>query len=219
MNPAQRKVADETIEDMLKRGIIEKSISPWNAALLLAKQPSQQSGYRFCVDYRKLNEVTLPQNTTLPNGGMLLRELAGYDIYSTVDVKSAYHCSLPVNEHDQEKTAFSHRGIKYQYKRAPFGLSGMPAVWQTIMNEVLGDLAKVFLDDCARGDNDIKSHCKNLRILLQRLRDSGVKLSAKKCYFGTSMVKYPGHIWCLSELDTSAKSGYFSRHWSLRRFL
>jgi len=193
MNPAQRKVADETIEDMLKRGIIEKSMSPWNAALLLAKQPSQASGFRFCVDYRALNAVTLPQNTALPHGGMLVRELAGYDIYSTVDVKSAYHC-LPVKKSDQEKTAFSHRGTTYSWLRAPFGLRGIPAVFQMVMSKILGNIAKVFLDDCARGDDDIETHCKNVRVLLSRLHNAGIKLNAKKCQFGSSMVKYLGHV-------------------------
>jgi transposase InsO family protein len=193
LNPRQMEVADEKVAEQLERGIIESSMSPWNAALLLARQPSQASGYRFCIDYRRLNEATIPVNTALPNMNVIVRDLAGKKFYSTVDVKSAYNCLL-IEPKDRDKTAFSHRGQKYRYLRAPFGLKGMPAVWQRVMTDVVGSDAQVFIDDCAMADNNIEEHAKRLDRVLGKLLKAGIKLSAKKCEFGTSMVKYLGYI-------------------------
>jgi len=193
LNPRQMEVADEKVKEQLERGIIESSMSPWNAALLLARQPSQKSQYRFCIDYRRLNQATIPVNTALPNMNVIVRDLAGKKLYSTVDVKSAYNCLL-IEPKDRDKTAFSHRGQKFRYVRAPFGLKSMPAIWQRVMTDVVGTDAQVFIDDCAMADNNIEEHAKRLDRVLSKLLKAGMKLSAKKCEFGTSMVKYLGYI-------------------------
>ena len=193
LNPTQMKVADEKVREQLERGIIEHSMSPWNAALLLARQPSQSQQYRFCIDYRRLNDATIPVNTSLPNMNVIVRELAGKKYYSSVDVKSAYNCLL-IEPKDRDKTAFSHRGRKMRYLRAPYGLRGAPAVWQRVMTDVVGPDAQVFIDDCAMADNNIEEHAKRLDRVLGRILESGILLSAKKCEFGTSMVKYLGYV-------------------------
>ena len=101
---AQREEALEAVEDMQKQGIIEPSVSPWASPVVLVKK--KDGSTRFCVDYRKLNDLTKKDSYPLPRIDSTLNELAGSTWFSTLDLKSGYW-QVEVEEKDREKTPFS----------------------------------------------------------------------------------------------------------------
>jgi hypothetical protein len=121
---ALKPVVDEHIDDMLKRKIIEPSMSPWSSSIVLVQKKSKDWGikYRFCVDYRALNAVTKPDAYPIPNIVDTLDSLGHSKIFSVLDVASGYH-QIPIKPEHREKTAFSCHRDHFQFIKLPFGLN------------------------------------------------------------------------------------------------
>ena len=123
----KRQVIEDEIEQMLADGVIEPSSSPWASRVTLV--PKRGGEWRFCVDYRGLNERTKKDRFPLPHVQDVFDNAGKGGIFSTLDLKSGYW-QLPVAAEDQEKTAFiCHRG-QFAYKRVSFGLANAPAHFQ-----------------------------------------------------------------------------------------
>ena len=145
---AKRRLVDEAIEEMLDAGVIQPSSSPWAAPVTLV--PKKDNTTRFCVDYRRLNEVTVKDQFPLPLIQDIFDQLGGSKIFSALDLKAGYW-QIPVHPEDRPKTAFRcHRG-HYEFNVMPFGLCNAPAVFSRIMDQVLGELigkcVMVYIDD------------------------------------------------------------------------
>ena len=142
---AQHEEAFKAVEDMQKQGIIEPSVSPWASPVVLVKK--KDGSTRFCVDYRKLNDLTKKDSYPLPRIDCTLDELAGSTWFSTLDLKSGYW-QVEVEEKDRKKTAFSVGNGLWQYNVIAFGLCNAPATFERLMENVLGDLrCLIYLDD------------------------------------------------------------------------
>ena len=134
---------------MLRNDIIERSDSPWASPIILIRK--KDGKYRFCVDYRKLNNVTEKDAYPLPMISSTLDKLNNAKYLSTLDIKSAYW-QIPMESSSKKYTAFTvpNRGL-FQFKRMPFGLCNAPSVWQRFIDQVLqSDLEPhvfVYLDD------------------------------------------------------------------------
>ena len=130
-SPAQRKVIESQIEDMLNNNIIEPSKSPWASPIVLVDK--KDGSIRFCVDYRKLNTVTKRDVYPLPRIDDCLNAIGGNKYFSTFDLAAGYWQIL-MNKEDKEKTAFiSHHGL-YQFNVMSFGLTNAPATLQRFMD-------------------------------------------------------------------------------------
>ena len=117
-SPAKRIVIDEQMDKWIKQDVIESSVSPWGAPVVIAYRNGKP---RFCVDYQKLNTLTIPDEFPLPWQVEIMQALSGSQVLSTLDALSRF-TQLSLAEEDKEKTAFrTHRGL-YQFKRLPFGL-------------------------------------------------------------------------------------------------
>ena len=117
-SPEKRRVMDEQIDKWFEQGVIEPSISPWSAPVVIAYRNGKP---RFCVDYRRLNAVTTPDEFPIPRQSEILSSLSGAQVLSSLDALSGF-TQLELDPDDIEKTAFrTHRGL-FQFRRMPFGL-------------------------------------------------------------------------------------------------
>ena len=190
-----RSEADQQVEDMLKRGVIEPSHGPWAAPVVLVKK--KDGSTRFCVDYRKLNAVTLKDAYPIPRINDSLDSLSGAAWFSTLDLASGYW-QVEVDPKDQSKTAFSTRNGLYQFRVMPFGLCNAPSTFERLMEMVLSGLqwqiCLVYLDDIIIFGRTIDEELERLQQVLERIRKTGMKLKPKKCFLFQKKVLYLGHI-------------------------
>ena len=181
---------------MLAGDQIEPSDSPWSSPVVLVKKKDKT--YRFCVDYRKLNSVTVKDSFPIANLSDCLDSLSGSKWFSTLDLASGYW-QCEVEESDRHKTAFiTHRGL-HQFKVLAFGLSNSPPTFQRLMERVLTgltwDKVLVYLDDIiVLAKNSFDEAITNLQCVFDRLRDANLKLKPKKCTLFQKQVEFLGHV-------------------------
>lgn len=131
--PEKRWFMDVQIDTWSEQGVIEPSISPWSAPVVIAYRNGKP---RFCIDYRKLNAVTVPDEFPIPRQLEILQSLSGTQVLSSLDALSGF-TQLELDPDDVEKTAFrTHRGL-FQFRRMPFGLRNGPSIFQRVMQGIL----------------------------------------------------------------------------------
>ena len=192
---AKREEADRAVQEMWKHGVIEPSASPWSSPVVLVSK--KDGSTRFCVDYRKLNDVTRKDSYPLPRIDDTIDALSGAEWFSTLDLKSGYW-QVQLDDHAKEKTAFSTGNGLWQFKVMPFGLCNAPATFERLMEQVLIGLpvsvALVYLDDIIVPGRSFPQQITNLHLVFERLRKAKLKLSPKKCVLFQRKVKYLGHV-------------------------
>ncbi len=185
----------ELLAGMLKSEVVQPSSSPWASPIVLVKK--KDNSFRFCVDYRKLNDVTHKDAYPLPRIDDTLDSLSGSKWFSTIDLLSGYW-QVEVAEEDRPKTAFCTTEGLFEFKVMPFGLSNAPATFQRLMDLVLSGLpwsqCLVYLDDVIILGRTFSEHLANLNSVIGRLREAGLKLQPKKCNFLRHEVSYLGHV-------------------------
>jgi hypothetical protein len=192
---AKRAIIDENLDKMLENDIIEPSNSPWASPVVLTKK--KDGTHRFCVDLRKLNDVTRKDAYPLPNIQDCLSSLEGAKWFCTLDLASGYW-KVAMEESDKEKTAFAtHRGL-FQFKKMAFGLTNAPATFMRLMERVLQRLnweqCLVYLDDIIVFGDSFDQCLSRLQTVIQRIQDAGLKLKPSKCHLFRSEVSFLGHI-------------------------
>ena len=196
VSPAKQAIIDAELRQLLDQGVIEPSKSAWSSPILLV--PKKDGSYRFCVDYRRLNQVTKKDAYPLPYISSILDRLRNARYLSSLDIKSAYW-QVPVAEDSREYTAFTvpGRGL-FQFRRMPMGLTNAPATWQRLIDRVLGaDLEPyvlVYLDDIVVISPDFQTHLALLEKVLTRLREAGLTVSQGKCRFCQPELRYLGYV-------------------------
>ncbi|KAE8217899.1 hypothetical protein CF319_g8119 [Tilletia indica] len=185
-SPEKRRAMDSAIDQLLEWDIIEPSCSPVSFPVLMVRQRDK---WRFCVDYRQLNTHTVADSYPLPTIDSVFNSLVGKKVFSSLDALRGYH-QLGVREQDRWKTAFTcHRGL-FQYKTIPFGLRNAPAVFQRLMDALLGELrwkdAVVYIDDVVVATHTLEEHVVALDKLLSRASTVGLRFSPTKCTFAVS---------------------------------
>ncbi|KAE8228256.1 hypothetical protein CF326_g6819 [Tilletia indica] len=186
MSPEKLQACDTALDQLLDWDVVEPSDSPVSFPVLMVRQ---QTKWRFCVDYRQLNTATIPDRYPLPHIDAVFDTLTGKTVFSSLDALRGYH-QMPVKVEDRWKTAFvCHRGL-FQYKTVPFGLRNAPAVFQRLMDRLLGALrwrhAVVYIDDIVVASRSMEEHLAALDQLLSRAREFGLKFGPSKCTFAVS---------------------------------
>jgi hypothetical protein len=194
MPPKELAELKVQLQELLDKGYIRPSSSPWGSPALFVKK--KDGSLRMCVDYRPLNAVTIKNKYTLPRVVVLFDQLAGAKVFSNIDLRSGYH-QIKIRASDVPKTAFSTRYGFYEFLVMSFGLTNAPAYFMYLMNSVfMNELDKfvvVFIDDILIYSKSEAEHAKHLRIVLQRLIDHKLYAKFSKCEFWLDSVKFLGH--------------------------
>ena len=156
------------LQELLDKGFIRPSTSPWGASVLFVKK--KDGSFRMCIDYRELNKLTVKNRYPLPRIDDLFDQLQGATCFSNIDLRSGYH-QLRVLKEDIPKTAFRTRYGHYEFVVMPFGLTNAPAIFMDLMNRVckpyLDRFVIVFIDDILIYSKTKAEHERHLRLILE----------------------------------------------------
>ena len=190
---ARRKVIEEEVSKMLKLNVIEESKSAWSSPIVLVAKPDNT--VRFCNDFRKLNAVSEFDAYPMPRVDELIESLGNARFITTLDLTKGYW-QVPLAAESKEKTAFATPGGLWQYRMLPFGLSGAPATFQRLMDQVLKphkEYAAAYLDDVVIQSPDWDSHLPRVEKVLESIREAGLTANPKKCKLAYSETNYLGY--------------------------
>ncbi|CDO77172.1 hypothetical protein BN946_scf184675.g4 [Trametes cinnabarina] len=182
-SPAKCEVMDAQMDKWIELDVIEPSVSPWGAPAFIVYRNGKP---HMVVDYRKLNELTIPDEFPLPRQEDIMHALSGAQWLSTMDTLAGFTQTV-IDEADRAKTAFrTHRGL-HQFKRMPFGLRNGPSIFQRIMQGVLAPylwmFTLVYIDDIVVYSSTPEEHIQHLDQVLSAIAEAGVTLAPSKCHF------------------------------------
>jgi transposase InsO family protein len=205
--PRAREAETQEVHRMLKEGVIEPAASEWASPVVLVPKPD--GSMRFCVDYRKLNAITIRDTYPLPRMDECIDSLGDANVFTTLDCNSGYW-QIPVAPEDMDKTTFtSHEGT-YRFRRMPFGLRNAPATFQRVVDIVLSGLTwkscLVYLDDIIIYSQTMEDHLTHLHDVLTLLGQAGLSLKLAKCHFLQETVDYLGHVIRPGKLEIATKN-------------
>ncbi|GKC22045.1 putative reverse transcriptase domain-containing protein, partial [Tanacetum coccineum] len=208
MAPVELKELKDQLQELLERGFIRLSVSPWGVLVLFMKK--KDGSMRLCIDYRELNHITVRNKYPLPRIDDLFDQLQGAKFFSKIDLRSGYH-QLRVKEQDISKTAFRTRYGHYEFLVMPFGLTNAPTVFMDLMNrifhEYLDKFVIVFIDDILVYSKTREEHEDHLRIVLEILPD-GITMDPVKV---EAITKWPRPTTVTKVRSFLGLAGYYRR--------
>ena len=192
--PDKEEAMYKLIQEFLQAGLIQESHSPYAAPAILVKK--KDGSYRFVVDYKKLNLITIKDSSPLPNMEDTIRKLGqGYSYFSKLDLKSGFY-QIPIHDGDKEKTAFVTPFGLYQFNVLPMGLRNSPPTFQKVMTNTLQccrAFALVYLDDIIVFSKSYPEHLYHLERVLAALLAKSLVLNPPKCEIAVREIDYLGH--------------------------
>src|SRR3954470_15294793 len=195
LSQVELEVLKNTIRELLEKGYIRPSKSPYGAPILFVQK--KDGTLRLCIDYRALNKLTIKNRYPLPRIDEMLDRVTGAKVFSKFDLASGYY-QIRIADEDIPKTAFNTRYGHYEFLVMPFGLTNAPATFQTLMNDIFRDkldqYVLVYLDDILIYSKDKAEHLTHLEQVCQVLREHKLYCKPKKCEFFKDAVEYLGHV-------------------------
>jgi hypothetical protein len=199
---------------MLDNGFIQPSSSPFSSPVLLVWK--KDGSWRFCVDYRYLNAMTVKFVYPIPVFDQLVNELGQAQWFLIPDLHSGYH-QIRLQVGEEFKTAFSTHVGHYEFTVVPFGLSGAPGTFQGAMNTTLAPLLRkcvvVFFDDILIYSRTYEEHIAHLRDVLTLLAQDKWMVKLKKYHFAQQEIHYLGHILSFRGIHTDPNKVAAICHW------
>jgi hypothetical protein len=196
MPPNELAELKTQLQDLLEKGFIRPSSSPWGCPAIFVKKKDQT--LRMCVDYRPLNEVTIKNKYPLPQIDILFDQLTGARVFSKIDLRSGYY-QIRIRPEDIPKTTFTTRYGLFEYLVMSFGLANAPAHFTYLMNSIfmpeLDKFVLVFIDDILIYSKNEEEHAQHLRIVLTRLREHQLYANFSKCTFWLEEIQFLRHVF------------------------
>jgi len=192
---AHLPIIDRHVDEMIKAGVVPPTVSEWASNVVLIKKPDQT--WRFCVDMRQLNNLTLKDSYPLPRGDTCLESLGGAVYISSLDLRQGYW-QQELDEKSSQKAAFVTRRGVFKFNVLAYGLCNAPASFQRLMDMVLNGLTwqfcLVYLDDVVVFSSTFEDHLLRLQQVFDRFRSANLKLKASKCKLFQRQIKFLGNI-------------------------
>ena len=179
---------------MLAERITGTSESPWRAQVVVTSSENLKN--RLAIDYSQtINRFTNLDAYPLPRIDETISEIAKYKVYSTLDLRSAYH-QVAIKPVDRPYTAFEANGRLYQFKRIPFGVTNGVASFQRIMDKIITDEKLegtfAYIDNVTVCGNDYTDHDRNLKKFMAAVEKYNLTLNKDKCFFGVDTINLLG---------------------------
>ncbi|BBN67532.1 Excinuclease ABC, C subunit [Prunus dulcis] len=205
MNQETMEFCKKEITELLLKGIIRKSKSPWSCpAFYVQKNAELERGVpRLVINYKPLNAVLEWIRYPIPNKRDLINRLEKAVVFSKFDLKSGFW-QIQIEESDRYKTAFVTPFGHYEWNVMPFGLKNAPSEFQNIMNEIFNAYSHfsiVYIDDVLIYSQSIEQHWKHLSIFLQVVKQNGLVISAKKVKLFQTSIRFLGFNICQSQIS------------------
>ena len=195
MAPMELKELKLQLEELLEKGFIRPSVSPWGAPVLFVKK--KDDTFRLCANYRQLNKMIVKNKYSLPRIDDLFDQLKGASVFLKIDLQSRYH-PLRIKDAAVHKTTFRTQYGHYEFLVKPFGLTNSPAAFMDLMNHVfrpyVDQFVLMFIDDILVYSKDWEDHDTYLQVVLETLRKEQLYAKLSKCEFWLREVSFIGHI-------------------------
>lgn len=190
----ERDQVRDMVGEMMEAGIIRESNSEYASPVILVRK--KDGRMRMCIDYRMLNSVTVKEHYPMPVIEDEIARLSGQACFITLDLFSGYY-QVPISEKSKPLTSFVTPDGQYEFNRMPFGLANAPAVFQRMMNKVLGSArysqATAYIDDVLIYGNCVQQCLERLENVLQLLQRANLTLNLAKCDFLKDKIDYLGY--------------------------
>ena len=196
-NEKDKETINIMIKELLNQDLIEKSLSAYSFPVVLVDKRDEGTKSRLCIDYRKLNDVTITESFPIPRVIDIEDALLGATYFTTLDLSSGFY-HIPVVPEDRPKTAFVTMDNHYQWKRMPFGLKNAPVHFQRTIANILQlydttSYCRNYIDDIIIFSKTFEEHQEQIKKIFQIIRKENIKLKLKKCQFARRSIEYLGH--------------------------
>ena len=193
VRPMKKELLDKAVQYMLKNDIIEESQSNWSSPCILV--PKHDGGFRFCTDFRKVNDKTKSDSFPIPRIADCIDQIGNAKFVSTFDMLKGYW-QVPLTQRAREVSAFVTPSGLYQYKVMPFGMKNAPATFQRMVNKLVRDTdgCEGYIDDVVIFSDNWSDHIRQIERFFQIMREAKLTINLMKSEFGKATVKYLGHI-------------------------
>ena len=198
LNPAELRELKIQLDDLLQKGLIRPSVSPFGAPIVFVDKKGPDARKRMCIDYRELNKITIKNKAPLPRIDELLDRLHYSRVFSKIDLRSGYH-QVRIAEGHEPQTCFTTRYGSFEWLVLPFGLCNAPSTFQTLMNSIffkegLDEFVVIYLDDILVFSKDAEQHRTHLRKVFEVLRKHQLYAHPGKSEYGRSQVSWVGMV-------------------------